>query len=291
MTYPNLNQIPLLKLLLLVITLSHLSCQKDDNTHVSNSFQYSFSSIEDMPIDQNEQLENWDTTGWGVYEDIIFDGTEIQHHMEHDETTFNTKVLKTQITGGDAYNNAFFTNTVAKRWEELDWYFNDALEFEYALDFYPEVGINCSVSDWSEVEGLEFTLQHVIILESWGWGIQWSKTNTWSFWNDEKIDGEVIGWENITNVNDCISPNSWNSIQIKGIIQNNTLRYTSLSINNINHQLNIELNSVNVPEGWSENFIQVGFQINGNSAILNNHNHGVDPVTVYLNNLNLNITN
>ena len=66
---------------------------------------------------------------------------------------------------------------------------------------------------------------------------------------------------------------------------------TSLSINNNNHDLNIVLSSVSVPEGWSENFIQVGFQINGNSAILNNHNHGVDPVTVYLNNLNLNITN
>jgi hypothetical protein len=291
MTYPNLNQIHLLKLLLVVVTLSYWSCQVDDNTTAPNSFQYSFISIEDLPIAQNEQLENWDTTGWGVYEDIIFDGTEIQHHMEHDETTFNTKVLKTQITGGDAYNNAFFTNTIAKRWEELNWYFDDALEFEYILDFYPEVEINCSVSDWSEVEGLEFTMQHVIIPESWGWGIQWSKTNTWSFWNDEKINDEAIGWENINNVNDCILPYEWNSIKIKGIIQNNTLRYTSLSINNNNHDLNIVLSSVSVPEGWSENFIQVGFQINGNSAILNNHNHGVDPVTVYLNNLNLNIAN
>jgi len=289
--HPNLNQNHLLKLLLVVVTLSYWSCQKDDNTTAANTFQYSFTSIEDLPIAQNEQLENWDTTGWGVYEDIIFDGTEIQHHMEHDETTFNTKVLKTQITGGDAYNNAFFTNTIAKRWEELNWYFNDAIEFEYTLDFYPEVGINCSFSDWSEVEGLEFTMQHVIIPESWGWGIQWSKTNTWSFWNDEKINDEAIGWENINYVNDCIFPNEWNSIKIKGIIKNNTLRYTSLNINNNNHELNIVLSSVNVPEGWSENFIQVGFQINGNSAILNNHNHGVDPVTVYLNNLNLNITN
>ena len=70
-----------------------------------------------------------------------------------------------------------FINAKAKKWEELNWFFNDILYFEYALDFDPEVDIN-----------------------------------------------------------------------------------------NNNHAINIVLSSVNVTEGWSENFIQVGFQINGNSV-------------------------
>lgn len=274
----------------LVIFLILFSCQENSDDVVPESFEYRFINIEQQPIEQIQELNDWETTGWGVYEDIIFDDTIILHNIEHESSAFNTPTLKTQITGGDQYNNVFFTNTIAKRWEELDWYFGNAKVFEFSLEFYPEVGIDCSQSDLSEVEGLEFTAQHVIIPDSWGWGFQWSKTNTWSYWNDEKVNGQPIGWENLEGINDCIISNEWNKIKFKGTIENNTLSYDYLEINNHSYNLNVVLNKVTIPEGWSENFIQVGFQINGNAATLDNHNHGVDPVTVYLNNLNLHIT-
>ncbi|MFP4844754.1 hypothetical protein [Winogradskyella sp. PE311] len=279
------------KFILCLVVLYITSCKQEDDPIDPNPSEYTFSDIEEMPIDQNQVLENWDSTGWGVYEDIIFNGTNILYNIEHDDNTFISKTLKTEIEGGDSYNNVFFTNTVAKKWEDLKWPFKPTQSFTYSLNFYPEVNVNCSISNLSEVEGLEFTMQHVITPNSWGWGIQWSKTNVWSYWNDEKINGSPIGWENINSINTCVIPNQWNSIIINGTTTDNSLTYNSIEINSEVFELNILLNTVTVPTGWSENFIQVGFQINGNDAISTDHNHGVDPVTVFLDNLNLKITN
>lgn len=283
--------ITVFKPVLLCVCLTYTSCERESDSIFKNNIEYQFSDIEEMPIDQIQEMNQWETTGWGVYEDIIINGTNILYDIEHDETSFSSRTLKTEITGGDRYNNVFFTNTIAKQWEELDWYFNDAKIFEYNLEFFPDVGINCEMSDLSEVEGFEFTAQHVIIPNSWGWGIQWSKTNTWSYWNDEKVNGEIIGWENLYNIDACIFPNEWNTIKIIGTINNDFLSYDRLEINSEVFNINVSLNMVEVPEGWSENFIQVGFQINGNDAIRTDHNHGVDPVKVYLDNLNLKISN
>ena len=277
--------------IILIIFFVFTSCKKEEGFISEEDFSYSFTNIEEFPIEESQEFSNWNSTGWGVYKDIIFDGTDIEYSLKHDETIGSSKTLKAEITGGDKYNNVFFTNTIAARWEELDWYFKDATTFEYTVNFFPEVVINCSNSDFSEVEGFEFTVHHVIIPDSWGWGIQWSKNNTWSYWNDQKINGTAIGWVNLDGVNDCIIPNQWNKIKIVGIIENNTVIYDQIEINSENYSLNIRLENVETPNGWFENFIQVGFQINGNEAILTDHNHGVDPVTVYLDNINLMIKN
>lgn len=267
--------------------ITSISCSNTDNSDSIKTPLFIFNAIEEYPIHQNQQLDNWDTTGWGVYEDIIFEGTTIQYNISHDNSTLNTTTLKTEITGGDAYNNVFFTNTVAKRWEQLDWFFEDAVTFEYSLDFFPQVGINCSTSDLSEVEGLEFTMQHVKIPESWGWGIQWSKTNTWSYWDDNTLNNDRIGWVNIPNIDYCILPNTWNSIKITGQIIDHIVSYDTLALNGASANLDIQINNVNVAEDWFENFIQVGFQINGNDAILTDHTEGVDPVKIFLDDMQL----
>lgn len=270
---------------LLLITSIVTSCNKEEGTIPENTILHTFNNIEEMPIAQQQEFPNWNATGWGVYKDIIFEGTTIDYSLNFNET------LEAEIISGDKYNNVFFTNTIATRWEGLDWYFNEATTFEYELDFYPNVGINCLQPDLSEVEGFEFTMQHVITPNSWGWGLQWSKTNTWSYWDDTKINNEVVGWVNLNGINNCINLNQWNTIKIIGVIENNTVIYREIVINTENYLLNIAIDNAEVPNGWFENFIQVGFQINGNEAIRDDHGFGVDPVSVYLNNINLSVTN
>ena len=79
--------------------------------------------------------------------------------------------------------------------------------------------------------------------------------------------------------------------KIVGIIENNIVVYDKIEINSKSYPLNIRLENVQVSSQWFENFIQVGFQINGNEAIRTDHNHGIDPVIVYLDNVNLAVKN
>ena len=277
-------------LLFVVFCLLAISCQKEENqANPSISAFYDFSSIDEAKINEIQNEGNWESTGWGVYEDIIFPGTSIEHATSHDTETFGFKTLKCEITGGDAYNNAFFTNTIAKRWEGLDWYFNEVTEFEFTLRFYPETIIDCENPDLSEIEGLEFTFQHVMIPFSYGWGVQWSKTNTWSYWDDQKVDNKAIGWVNFQGVNDCILANEWNTLKLVGTSRDDQVHYLELVINENNYSLDVQLPKVSTPNGWAENFLQVGFQINGNTAIRNDHPHGVDPVAVFLDEVKLNL--
>ena len=267
-------------------TLFIVGCEKEkDKTPIE---LHVFDDIETFPLEKFTEGNEWNSTGWGVYEDIIFEGTSIQWSM--DQINYQDEpVLKCDITGGDAYNNVFFTNTVAIRWEQLDWYFEDAQQFEYSLEFYPSSEINCDNADESLIEGLEFTFQHVKVPISWGWGLQWSKTNTWSYWDDQKSSDKVIGWKNIQNVKECLCWDKWNTIKIIGIQDGNDVIYKSIQINENKISVDIRLPSVTIPEDWAENFIQVGFQINGNKAILKTHQHGVDPSSVLLKNLDLNV--
>lgn len=290
MNPPNLKYQHSIALWLYFILILFYCCETESNIENNSSFNYTFENLEESPIEQNQQFNDWESTGWGVYEDIIFDGTTILHNTEHDDTSFDSRTLVAEITGGDRYNNAFFTNTIAKRWEQLDWFFRDVKQFEFLIEFYPETAINCDISDLSEVEGFEFTFQNVVIPNSWGWGLQWSKTNTWSYRNDQKINNEIVGWENINGLSSCIQTNQWNSLKMTGVINGNSLTYETLEFNSEVFDLNITLDNVEVPTGWSENFLQIGFQINGNDAIRTDHSHGVDPVKVYLNNINLKVT-
>lgn len=249
---------------------------------------WSFENIELEPIAERRVQTDWEKSGWGIYEDIIFPGDEIEWNVSHDQLE-SVPVLNCQITGGDAYNNVFFTNTIASKSEGSEWYFQEANYFEFEIEFYPATFIDCDNSDRSQIEGMEFTFQHVIIPDSWGWGIQWSKTNTWSYWDDQKIDSKPRGWVNMPTLDGCLSWNTWNRLSLSGKQSGNQLIYQRLSVNEQTIDLNIQLPSVTVPDGWAENFIQVGFQINGNKALLTDHQQGVDPVTIFLKNVNLKV--
>ena len=66
------------------------------------------------------------------------------------------------------------------------------------------------------------------------------------------------------------------------------IAYSGFSVDNFNYNLNDEaVGKVVIPPGWVENFIQVGMQINGNKATDSSHGEGLDPVTVYIDNVTL----
>jgi hypothetical protein len=271
----------------MLLVLALFNCKEDTQPPTLNLL-YSFDDIELDLIETRTTQKNWQSTGWGIYEDIIFPGTGILWQVSH-ETFDNEEVLACDIVGGDAYNNVFFTNTLAAQWEGLEWYFKKASYFEYELMFFPAHRIACDHPDLSEIEGLEFTFQHVVIPDSWGWGVQWSKTNTWSYWDDQPDNGKPKGWVNIDGIQSCIEWNQWNSLKIIGSQTKNTLIYEQLIVNGASINMNKEISKVNVSEEWAENFVQIGFQINGNKAIRTDHDHGVDPVRIYLKNVSLNV--
>lgn len=264
-----------------------ISCDKSDEPNDNEIFV--FRNIEELELKSDNRYTNPETgldyTGWGVYEDIIFPGTSIDWSMKHEDVD-GRSVLACEITGGDEYNNAFFTNTIAIAWEELDWPYTNVGRFIYSLDFYIEGTFDCDNPDNSTLEGIEFTWQHVLVPNSYGFGIQFSKGGKWRYWNDE-IDqktGQPKAWQSFfPEITGCIPTKQWNSLQLEGEIFGAGVRYTKMVLNDETFDLSSAIvGRAKVPETWVENFLQVGVQLNGNKAILPDHEEGVDPVTVYL---------
>ena len=272
-----------------------LSCDETETPTFTKGAQiFAFTQLEEDSIHQGNRFtypnSTLQFTGWGVYEDIIFEGTNIEWSLEKVNSTAVTedKWLKCAITGGDPYNNVFFTNTCALRWEGEDWEFEAAQYLEYELDFFIEGTIDCSNPDIATIEGIEFTWQHILLPHSHGLGVQWSKGGAWRFWNDEQDDsGHVIGWQDFEpKISSCLTANEWHHIKLTGYFQDDILQYEHMELNGTVYDLSsAKLMAVNAQSGWVENFLQIGMQINGNTATDTNHGHGVDPVVVYLNNV------
>ncbi len=255
---------------------------------------FEYNNIEDDPISDGTRQTNpttgLDYTGWGVYEDIIFPGTTIEWSVDHaTQPALEGQSLECAITGGDRYNNAFFTNTIALKWEGEDWLYKDANYLEYELDFYIDGVTDCNNPNNSTLEGIEFTWQHILIPISYGFGVQWSKGGEWRYWNDEfdPQAGKAVGWESFSpQINTCLAANTWHHIKLIGEQLNEGSHYISMEINGQVFDIsNISLDRAEVQSGWVENFLQVGMQINGNQALDVTHGHGVDPVKVYLDNV------
>lgn len=284
----------------LLISFLFIQCKKENLANTSNLvkgspvFQYHHIEQDTLNADQNLYDDQLDLfyTGWGVYEDIIFPNTTIEWSMEHD---FNTQLdgqsLKCSITGGDKYNNVFFTNTTALRWEGDDWKYKKAKYLEYELDLYIEGILDCTQPDDATIEGIELTWQHIEIPYSHGFGVQFSKGGEWRYWNHQKDNNnQPIAWESFSpKINYCLTPMEWHRIKLIGYITETTIVYHSMVIDDNSFNLNNKtLPHALVEEGWVENFIQIGMQINGNKAIDLTHGHGVDPVSVYIDNVTFN---
>ena len=99
----------------------------------------------------------------------------------------------------------------------------------------------------------------------------------------------VVGWVQIPELDINIKDGVWNEITISDHFDNDTIHYDSLQFNDEKYQLNKSIPSASLPPSWAENYIQVGFQINGNKAIRTNHSHGVDPVSVFLDEVRLRV--
>lgn len=279
-------------ILLVVLLFSLFACNKDEEPGPTELFSYC--NIEEQEIAGERRYTNQVTeleyTGWGVYEDIIFSGTAIEWSMKHEEMD-EKAVLACAITGGDAYNNVFFTNTVAIAWEELAWPYKNVKSFEYSLDFYIEGELNCDSPNESTLEGIEFTWQHVIAPDSYGFGVQYSKGGEWRYWEDE-IDpesGKPNAWQSFSPaITGCLATKVWNQLVLQGEVFENGIRYTSMTLNGNEFDLSSAIvGTAKIPDSWVENFLQVGVQLNGNKAIDLSHGEGVDPVTVYLDKVNL----
>ncbi len=249
---------------------------------------YSFLSLEDSGINKPHKTLLGINTGWSTYKDIMFPGTDIEGKVVTKRKFANRKnVLKCRITGGDAYNNLFFTNTLAKQLKSEHWYFTSANAFSYSMNFYIDNYIDCKTSNLTELEGLEFILQKGMPPYSFLWGLQWSKSNVWSYWDDTQINKKAKGWVNIKHINACMKQRDWNTVRITGYQNANELFYEMLYLNDESISLNIKVQKSTLPSNFVENYLQVGFQINGNTAIRKDHSNGTDPVNVYLDNINL----
>ena len=269
-------------------------CSKENPLQVS-SYQkgeliFDYQNIENDTLNASQRIydEQLDLfyTGWGVYEDIIFPGTTINWSLDHTNSSNNIK-LHCAITGGDQYNNVFFTNTKALKWQGEPWQYQEAKYLVYELDLYIDGELDCSNSDLATIEGIELTWQHIELPFSHGFGLQFSKAGEWRFWNDEQdADNKPIGWQSFSSkINYCLSPKEWHTIKLESYITENTIVYKSMIIDNEIFSLqNTTLPYVNAKNGWVENFIQIGMQINGNKSVKNSV--GVDPVAVTLDNVN-----
>lgn len=247
-------------------------------------------SLEDSSISQSHHTPLGINEGWSIYKDIIFPGTNIKGKLQHNNTFLpGSKLLNCSITGGDAYNNLFFTYTIAKKWMGEQWAFTNATAFEYSMDFYIDSYVDCKTPNLSQLEGLEFIFQQAMPPASFLWGLQWSKSNVWSYWDDTKINRRAKGWVTISGLNACMLYKQWNHISITGHRNEAGLFYDSLLLNGASFPLHSYVSKAYLPPTWAENYLQVGFQINGNKAISRNHKHGTDPVTVLLNNVDLQV--
>lgn len=253
-------------------------------------YPYHFNSIEDRAIDQLNSDTFGQNLGWTIFKDIMFPGTTISGSMKHLRRQFpNKQVLSCKIRGGDAYNNIFYTYTFAKSDKRKEWTFTHANEFEYHLDFFVESKINCDTPNKSELEGLEFTFQIAKPPVSYLWGLQWSKENVWCYWDDTKKDGKTKGWVKIPHIKLCIKHHAWNKIHITGYRTNLGLYYDSMTLNGEKILLNIFVPKAYLPNSWGDNYLQIGFQINGNKAIRRDHSQKIDPASVYLDNLDVKV--
>ncbi len=281
--------------LILIFSFVIWSCQKDDTSPSpeNGTLLFVYDLIEESPISNGERfpdpISGFESTGWGVYEDIIFPGTEIQWNIQHEDLN-DDRVLALGIIGGDAYNNAFFTNTIAIGWEELEWPFQQLDRMVYRVDFYVDHDFNCENPDLSTLEGLEFTFQHLKTPYSYGFGLQFSKGGEWRFWDDTKDEnGKAIGWVSFANkIFGCLASERWHSLEISGRRINHNIQYEYFNINGEQYDISSAMTEpVNSPSGWVENFLQVGVQLNGNRALDSSHGHGVDPVGIKVNNIQL----
>ncbi len=249
-----------------------------------------YQSLEDSSIGQSHHTPLDINEGWSIYKDIIFPGTSIKGKLQHNNSFLpGSKLLNCSITGGDAYNNLFFTYTLAKQWMGGPWAFTKANAFTYSMYFYIDSYVNCDTPNLTQLEGLEFIFQQAMPPASFLWGLQWSKSNVWSYWDDTKLNRRAKGWVPIPGLNACMLYKEWNRISITGHRNDTGLYYDTLVLNNRSFSINSFVPKSYLPPAWAENYLQVGFQINGDKAIRRNHKHGTDPVMVMLNKVGLEV--
>jgi hypothetical protein len=277
-------------LLLFVI----VSCEKTESNIQNDSLVFEYNQIEESKLASNSYYINPETqlsyTGWGVYEDIIFPGSSIYWKMEH-QSIDNKNSLAIGITGGDAYNNVFFTNTVALAWKEVAWPYRNVSKLIYQLDFYLPNAFDCNSPNNAILEGIEFTFQHLLIPYSYGFGLQYAKSGEWRFWNDEKNPetNKPFAWQSFSpKIITCLASNQWHTIQIIGFVKNHKVYYEKMTLDNTTYNLNSAvINPVPSPQGWVENFLQVGVQLNGNKSIQYPNSNQVDPIEIYIDKVSL----
>lgn len=259
---------------------------------------FSYSDLETDPLAPltGERYFNSHTglqsTGWGVYEDIIFSGTDILWEMSHAQGPGRSDTsLWCAITGGDRYNNVFFTHTLAMAHEQDPWPYEDLDSLVFELDFYVEGSLDCENPDASTAEGLEFTWQHILVPTSYGFGVQWSKGGEWRYYDDTKgPDGKPLAWRSFDPaITTCLSAHEWHHLLLTSVMKGGEgIAYREMHLDGAVYDLgSAEVGPATVPDSWVENFLQVGMQINGNQATDPSHGHGLDPVEVYLDRVEL----
>jgi hypothetical protein len=229
-------------------------------------------------------------TAWGVYEDIMYPGTDITWDIGHvTSPSRDGSALKCAITGGDQYNNIFCNTTIAKRWTGAAWPYYGAKRLVYSLWFYVDGTIDCQNPNRSTIEGLEFGWQHTLIPVKHEFAVQWSKGGAWRYW-DATIDpatGRPRAWKAFpAPIAFCLADRTWHQIQFESYFLGDDSYYTAMLLDGVRYKLApVKVGRAQTAEGWHENFLQLSVQINGNTAL--DGSRRVDPVTVYLDQVRL----
>ncbi|RMG73860.1 MAG: hypothetical protein D6722_03160 [Bacteroidetes bacterium] len=275
-----------------------MACRPDGPALPAREAIFAYEGLEEAPLAPDsgfrfvDSLSGLQSTGWGVYEDIIYPGTQIRWELDHGLWPGREgPLLRCAITGGDAYNNVFFTHSLAMAPTAANWPYARADSLVYALDFYVQAEMDCGLPDLSEMEGIEFTLRHVRIPDSYGWALQWSKSGEWRYWDDE-VDpktGYPRAWQSFSPpLTTCLSDGGWHHLILSGVEYEGGVAYRFLELDGARYDLSGAIcGPAQVPDGWTEDFLQVGMQINGNTATDPSHGEGVDPVTVWLDEVQL----
>ena len=201
------------------------------------------------------------TTGWGEYDDILIPDTTIDGEFGWvTDNTIDGRAFRCAITGGQAYNNYFCANNIAKLNGSNGEYPYDGLNWlELEMDFYVEGNIDCSQQIKSDMEGIEFVWQFTQPPKSYGFGLvyapykgqlrYWAEQGTW-----EPFDPPIEGV--------CITGNEWHHVRFVTSMLGDSINYHYMVLDGqVIDFRNQQLDTFKTFDDWKDTFLQIGVQV------------------------------
>jgi ankyrin repeat protein len=206
---------------------------------------------------------------WGVYwEDNLPHFCKANLFLTPTETT-KEKVLQLSLLGGEPYAFAHFYLNLQPE--------NTAQNFLFSTDLklLQETTYNNFEGD-SRVQALEVSVNKFYKEKRYELALQWQNVGMgapqWRYWEPEK------GWVGM-GLSYELKAKVWHTLCLAGRISNDSVYYTYFTIDGQKYSIDKSAASTAVP--YSKDFLAVALQLDGN--------YKVDPYTIYVKNINLEI--